>query len=264
MQGKLLAQKVQSFGLTTLGIIYRNDAYGQGLCDVFKANYSGTITTEIPYVATKTAGFTTEVAALLGSTPPQGLLIIALQNDGTALTWELQAQVLAFPVSSRPQSYFGSDGTYREPFVKSAAPFVIENMHGTFPVHPQSSSWDQFNHVFTSRVGQDPSTSYAAQAYDAIYLIALAMAKGQSNTSAAIVANLGSVSRPSGSPDDVIIHPGEFAKAVQALRSGQSINYEGASGKIDFDNNGDPTSATYAWWRIQGGAYQVLETIAIP
>ncbi len=37
----------------------------------------------------------------------------------------------------------------------------------------------------------------------------------------------------------------ELGDAVRALRDGQDIDYQGASGAIDLDGQGDPTAATY-------------------
>ena len=36
-----------------------------------------------------------------------------------------------------------------------------------------------------------------------------------------------------------VIRPGEWAKAKQLIAEGKDINYEGAVGAIDFDENGD-------------------------
>ena len=41
------------------------------------------------------------------------------------------------------------------------------------------------------------------------------------------------------SPPGEIIRPGEWAKAKKLLAQGKEINYEGASGNVDFDANGD-------------------------
>ena len=37
----------------------------------------------------------------------------------------------------------------------------------------------------------------------------------------------------------MVIRPGEWAKAKEAIAAGEDINYEGASGAIEFDENGD-------------------------
>lgn len=36
-----------------------------------------------------------------------------------------------------------------------------------------------------------------------------------------------------------MIGPGEWAKAKEAIAAGEDINYEGAAGPADFDDNGD-------------------------
>jgi len=37
----------------------------------------------------------------------------------------------------------------------------------------------------------------------------------------------------------MVIQPGEWDKAVKALAAGMAIKYQGASGNLDFDKNGD-------------------------
>ena len=39
-------------------------------------------------------------------------------------------------------------------------------------------------------------------------------------------------------PGDIIL-PGEWEKAVELIAAGEEINYEGASGSHEFDENGD-------------------------
>jgi ABC-type branched-subunit amino acid transport system substrate-binding protein len=56
----------------------------------------------------------------------------------------------------------------------------------------------------------------------------------------------------------------EWTKGLAALKSGKDVDYNGASGKIDLDGNGDPTSGTYSWWKIQNGKYVDVETISFP
>jgi branched-chain amino acid transport system substrate-binding protein len=40
----------------------------------------------------------------------------------------------------------------------------------------------------------------------------------------------------------------ELADAITALQDGQDIDFDGVTGPIDFDDNGDPTTATYEVW----------------
>jgi hypothetical protein len=53
-------------------------------------------------------------------------------------------------------------------------------------------------------------------------------------------------------PPGVAVHPGEWERAVELLAAGEEINYEGASGSVDFDKNGD-VPGTFAHWRVENG-----------
>jgi branched-chain amino acid transport system substrate-binding protein len=48
-------------------------------------------------------------------------------------------------------------------------------------------------------------------------------------------------------PPGEVIYPGEFKKAFDLLKEGKEINYEGAAGSVDFDQNGDVTTPIEVW-----------------
>ena len=88
-----------------------------------------------------------------------------------------------------------------------------------------------------SAAGGDPEAPYAAHGYDVAFLMALAIEKAGSADRGKISAALRAVASPPGR----VIRPGEWAKAKAAIASGQEVNYEGAAGVNDFDENGDVT-----------------------
>ena len=45
----------------------------------------------------------------------------------------------------------------------------------------------------------------------------------------------------------------QLSDAIAALKNGEDIDYEGASGPIDLDENGDPSAANYGTWSYKGG-----------
>jgi branched-chain amino acid transport system substrate-binding protein len=96
------------------------------------------------------------------------------------------------------------------------------------------ASYKAFADAFTA-AGHDPIAPYAAHGYDAAFLMALAIEKAGSPDRSKIGAALRSVSAPPG----MVIRPGEWAKAKAALAAGGDVNYEGASGNVDLDSNGD-------------------------
>jgi hypothetical protein len=56
-------------------------------------------------------------------------------------------------------------------------------------------------------------------------------------------------------PAGTVIRPGEFDKAIDELRAGRTINYEGASGNVDFDVEGNVRNVL-AEWMVQSGQFQ--------
>jgi branched-chain amino acid transport system substrate-binding protein len=88
-------------------------------------------------------------------------------------------------------------------------------------------------------LGVDPSLtdfSYAAESYDAVNLMALAAIAGGAATGPAIQANMQTVSE-GGTKCTT------FSECADLLAAGTDIDYDGVSGPITFDENGDPTEA---------------------
>ena len=51
-----------------------------------------------------------------------------------------------------------------------------------------------------------------------------------------------------------MILPGEWEKAVELIAAGEEINYEGASGSHEFDENGDVPGVVVEMV-VEGGAF---------
>ena len=89
---------------------------------------------------------------------------------------------------------------------------------------------------------------YAAQAYDATFLLALAMEKKGNAEREGMSEALRAVAGPPG----MHVYAGEWDKALAALKQGEDINYEGAAGSQDFDENGD-VAGVIIEVTVQGG-----------
>jgi branched-chain amino acid transport system substrate-binding protein len=68
---------------------------------------------------------------------------------------------------------------------------------------------------------------------------------------------------------DAEIHVAEWAAAREALLNGETINYEGASGPIEFDEHGDPSSAFFVLYRLVDSGdgtfeYDLSNTVLFP
>ena len=123
-----------------------------------------------------------------------------------------------------------------------------EGMRGSAPTSLEAPAGAQFDALWKSDVG-DPRQTYDAQNFDAVILIALAAAAAGSSDPAAIAENLQAVSGP---PGDKYTFE-DLQAAIDAAANGDDIDYEGASGPIDLDDNGDPSAANYGTWSYKGG-----------
>jgi branched-chain amino acid transport system substrate-binding protein len=84
----------------------------------------------------------------------------------------------------------------------------------------------------------------------------LAAVRGGTADPATISDNLQAVSGPPGRK----VTFEQLDEALQALMEGEQIDYEGASGPIDFDSNGDPASAIYEVWRFERGKIETVRS----
>lgn len=74
-------------------------------------------------------------------------------------------------------------------------------------------------------------------------MVALAIEQGKSATGRAIAENIRSVANPPG------IEVSNLTEALNLIREGKDINYQGTSGEITFDEHGD-VSGSYTVWTI--------------
>ncbi len=81
-------------------------------------------------------------------------------------------------------------------------------------------------------------------------LLALAIEKAGTTDTLAVRDALREVASPPGTT----IGPGEFKKAVRLIAKGDDINYDGAGGNVDFDENGN-VSSDFELWKIKDDAF---------
>jgi branched-chain amino acid transport system substrate-binding protein len=108
-----------------------------------------------------------------------------------------------------------------------------------------------------SPTGEPPT--FAAQNFDAHVLCGLAAIAAGSKDGTAIKDKLKAVSGPPGTK----YGPGQLAQAIKDLRADKDIDYDGASGPIDFDDAGDPTAGSYDIYTYKGADLKVTDTVQI-
>ena len=228
-QGEILAKLMLDKGFDEVAVTFVNNDYGRGLADAFVEAFEagGGVVAENLAHEDGRADYRSELGSLSGSGAET--LVVLAYADGSGQTVLRQAYE-----SGMFTQYAGADGMVGDRLVEAVGADVLEGMIATRPGSPDLPGTEIFNQA-AEEAGFDPSAVFAAQAYDAAFLLALAIEQNGTAEREGLSEALRSVSSE---PGEVIL-PGEWEKAVELIAAGTEINYEGASGSHEFDENGD-------------------------
>ncbi len=263
LQGRLIAQRalqqtVKGLPLRRAAIIHMPGAYGNGLADAFTAAFTaggGTLTARKEYVNGQTA-FGPMLGELYAANPaPQGVLLVAYAAEGSSVIKAYLAQY-----GGNETFWFFPDGLAEPTFVTAVggANFTFKH-EGTGGASPRGERYEAFKAAFRARFERDPlGTIFTGNYYDAVYLVALALQAAGKAEGPAVRDALAAISS-GGEP----FGPVEYNTAVGALAEGRDLDFEGASGALDFDEQGDVV-APYDLWRVESGAVHPFEFSVTP
>ena len=244
LQGIVLADLAFNVkGFKTIAIIARNDAYGAGLADSLKANFEGLggTVSNVSLYDPNTTDFSAEIAAASADSPDAISLITFDEGEGL-ITQMVAAGVTNFNLFV--------DGNKNQDLITRLVDGVgapaLEGIVGTAPASADSPGGKSFAKSYRARLNEDPFV-FTPQSYDALAVTALAIARaaagGGTVDGAAIAANVRSVANTPGTDFTV----GQLGDALKAVAAGDDINYNGASGSVEFDANGDPFGPVGTW-----------------
>lgn len=251
-QGVVMADVAGEQGYQSACVIYVNNAYGQGLSDAFAERFTaqgGTITAQVPHEQEQ-ASYASELAACTEG-DPDALVGAAYPESGRVFLRELveggEAPSIIFSDGLKSPDLFAELGW--EPFAGN---------YGTAAGAPETESGAAFEAAWEAAYGELPALPYLKELYDAVYVISLAAEQADSVDAAAIRDALREVANAPGT----VINPGTegWQAAVAAIDAGEDIDYEGASGTVEFDENGDITQGVIEVWQVEGEEIVTVET----
>ena len=228
-QGVALAELAMANGMTDIAVSYANDDYNAAIAEVFVQAFTemgGTVTANEAAEPNK-ASYRSEVATL-GATS-DNLALFAYYGSGGITLMRNALETGAF------SSFIGADGMLSDEVIEQIG---AENLGGvTFTTSASDPTTDAFGAwaAIAEAAGVPASDPFVPNGYDAAFMMALAIEHAGTDDRAAIAESLRAISSPPG----VTILPGQWAEAKAALAAGEDINYEGAAGNQDFDENGD-------------------------
>ena len=237
-QGPVLARITRERGFDNVGLIYRNDAWGQGLADSFMGAWTGAIT-----FASIEPGAATYLPDLewLAAEGTRALVVITFNTEGAIIVKE------AFDNGLYDQFALGDALVSSELLDGLGGEFDGELWGTTVGIAPDTASASAWDAAYIEEYGAPPEFAYVRAAYDAAVALSLAAQAAGGVDGAAIRDQLRSIASAPGSP--AIAGADGVAAALNALREGEPIDYDGAASTLDWDANGDLTRGHIGIWQ---------------
>ena len=252
-KGVILAALATGQGLDRVGLIYRDDAYGQGLAQVFTEQFerSGGSVAAAPYSPSGQPSYLGELQRV--ARDGAGLLVaVAFPGEAEVFLREAIEQ----GVFTR---FIFADATRSQELVDAIGGEHLDGSQGTAPGSgPDEPSTAAWNRAYVEEFGEEPARAYVREGYDAVIAIALAAEAAGSTDSAAIRDRLRSVAQPPGRT--VIAGPEGVREALEAVRNGEEIDYDGAATRLDWNAAGDLVTGFVEIWEYRDGRIVALES----
>jgi branched-chain amino acid transport system substrate-binding protein len=262
LQGVVLGKVAAELKYKKAAAIYVNNPYGQGLAEQFKKSFErrgGKVVAMVPH---DEAPAPTYVAELRKATRDKPDVLAAISYPGHATIYLREAIE-----GNYIKKFLFCDGTKSQEVVKAVGAKALDGMMGTAPGSVLTPGYNVFLAEYGKAYGEVPPLPFMTNMYDAVVVIGLAIKAAQVDgareiNGTAIRDRLRKVANPPG--ETAGAGPSELQKAFQLLDEKKKINYEGASGSCDFDENGDVVTPIEVWRFAEGKITTVRLEYDIP
>lgn len=260
LQGVVAAQLaagelVENYRFKSAATVFVNNAYGQGLSNAFARSFQlrgGVVTAQVPIPEEPQPTYTSQLALALKD-EPEVLLPLVYPGHGTVLLPESR------DVFDYTRWQFADAMKSLEVLEQVGAADVAGKLGTVQGSDPERPGFRRFAQDYQARFGEAPPLPFMDTTYDAVAVVGLAIAetiaKGREITPAHLRDALRSVAGPPGETADA----GAFGEALERIASGAEIDFSGAAGAVDFDEQGEVNTAIEVWRFTSEG----FETVAI-
>lgn len=277
LHGRVIADIVRSAGVegdqngdgkVKVGIIASNEPFGLGYVAIVKAGFAAVLPSAVIETVLFSAAvdpndisfFAGQYGKLLDARneetgmedgAPDMLLVFSFPSQIAAIVKAHVQNGATVPLLSgmglratKVLASLGSDANGQS----GVSPILIE----------QNASGETFASGLRAMTGLSPAQA-DGNSYDAavtLMLATLIAARDQADPSALTGAHIRDALRTTSDPAGEIVRTGtaEFTKAVALIQKGQPINYEGASGPCDYDQDGNVVTRI-ARFTVTGGTF---------
>ncbi len=240
LQGRVIADLVLEDGARNAMILYRNDAYGVALAETTERQLIDIGVESAGRLALDPQGstFTSEVQEVVAA-GVDAVVLIAFDEGGRVIAQMIEAGITPENTAMYTPDGLASDDTWE--LVDPDDPSVVQGMRGTRPA-PAEGAESTFSDRFAEfKPGVDEL--FSSNSYDAVIIYALASLAADSTDAADFAPMINDVTR-GGTKCSL------YADCAQMIMDGTDIDYDGASGPLDFVDAGEPGIGTYELWEF--------------
>jgi len=251
--GVAMALYAYQKGYRKAGLLFYSDIAAQTFADPITATWAklgGTIAVRITDLAPGQTSYRTQVQKVIDAKPD----VIFTQTDAptAAVLFKNFKELdnLAIP-------FVGTDVTGGDDYVK-AITYPVANAHliSVYGTSVSGAAADEFNKIFAAMFpGPDQPLANANYAYDAVISQALAVVKANSITGTDINNAMTQVTNPPGTACYT------YKTCLDLLKAGTKINYEGASGPLDYNTHHNVFGPYGAFQETLAGQQQLVQTL---
>ncbi|WP_013325257.1 ABC transporter substrate-binding protein [Gloeothece verrucosa] len=256
-QAQALAALAHKKGFKTASTVVINNDYGVGFEQEFDQAFEklgGKVKSEDKPVRydPKAATLDSEATAAFNG-KPDAVAAVLYTETGSLLLQAAYKQGLLDGVT-----VLLTDGVYSPDFTKqvgkaSDGKSIITGALGTVPAADGKALGD-FTQLWTQKTGKEV-TAYVPHSWDAAVLMMLAAQAAKSNTGEGIKSKIREVAN---APGTEVTDP---CQALALIKKGEDINYQGASGNVDIDENGDVVGSYDVWTVNDDGSLKVIDKV---
>jgi branched-chain amino acid transport system substrate-binding protein len=252
LQGRVLANQILQDGADKVAILFQDTSYGVGLNAQLKSVLvKGKATVEsisFPENETSVASYLDK--ALAGK--PDAVVLVSY-NESKKFIPALQAKGFSggnlYLVDGNAVDY--SKESYAEYLNGAKASIPGKALDSSFKAKLAASYKKYEKKTLTD-------FTYGESIYDAVIIGALAAVAAKDASGPGIKKEITNISKAGAGKVTVT----SFAAGVKALKAGKKINYDGKTGAIEFDANGDPTGAYIGIHRYSAaGTFKLVKTV---
>lgn len=254
-QSQALAALAKKQGFKNVATVAINNDYGVGFEEqfvkAFKERGGNIVGTPVRYDP-KAATLDSEAKSVF-SGKPDAVAAVLYAETGSVLLKSAFEQGLSDGVT-----YLLTDGVYSDDFIKQVGKTadgksIIAGALGTVP-GANGAALKDFTALWNAKVGKE-LTAYVPHNWDATVLMMLAAEASDANTGEGIKSKILEVANAPG--EEVT----DACKGMELIRSGKDINFQGASGNVDIDANGDVVGSYDVWQVGEDGTLKVIDKV---